>query len=200
MTHDEFLSNRQRLKFGVQRAALLTALGLAVFGGLILVAWGCWFPDFAMRAAGQLVATRGQAAGDARDNLDRTREGILVQVGKMVASENDPDSYEGKKTRLAALQPFFDQAHADRVAPRPELSFAATRPATVIQDPISGRTRPLNATASGAMDPQALANFGGQQESIAALVALANQRTRLESPVDPRQIVERDLAELQKKP
>ena len=196
MTGDGYLSVHQRLKFGVKRAVLVTALGVVIGGGLGLIAWGCWFPDYAIQSAGKLMITRGEAAADARAKLARTREGILVAVGKVIASEDDPDSYEAKKSRLAALQPFFDQAHADRVAPRPEISFDSTRPATVLQDPVSGRTMPLNGTASGAVDPKVLLDFNGKQESIAALVALANQRSRAEAPADPKEIVERDLAEL----
>jgi hypothetical protein len=39
-----------------------------------------------------------------------------------------------------------------------------------------------------------MAEFCGQTESLSALVAMANQRSRSEAPVDARAIVERDLA------
>ena len=191
-----FLHEGQRLKFGVQRAVLVSALTISLGGGLALIAWATRFPDLALRNTGKLMETREQAVLDSRVRLAGNREDILVQVARTIASDDDKDPFAAKKTRLAALNPFFTGAKAEREAKRPTLDFSTLSPVTVVQDPITGREIALNGTSTGTVDPRAMAAFCSQAESISALVALANQRARSEAPVDARAIVERDLAEL----
>jgi len=196
MNGDGFLSSRQRLKFGVQRAVLVSAVTLSLGGGLGLIAWATRFPDRALHLTGQLMAAREDAVLDARVHLATDREEILGKVAQIIVSDLDKDSFDAKKPRLAALNPFFLEARAQSVAKRPAISFETSTPLSVLQDPLSGREIVLNGTASGIVDPKAMAQFCGQAESLSALVALANQRSRSEAPVDAREIVERDLANL----
>ena len=194
MTHEDYLSSRERLKFGIQRAVLVTTLAASICGGLGLLAWAARFPDYAIQAAGNLLTIRGQADGDARIALAHLHEKTLVSLAKIIARD-DQGSIEERRARLKSLDSFFEQAQAEIKAPRPDLSFGDTSPVTVLQDPISKRFLALNATATGTVDPRVLEHFQGQCESLSALVWLANQRARREAPVDPRAIVERDLAE-----
>ena len=194
MTLDGFLSSRERLKFGVQRAVLVATMAASICGGLGLLAWAARFPDFALQAAGNLLTIRGQADGDARIALAHSHEKTLISLAKIIAGDQQ-GSIEERKARLKSLDSFFDQAQADIKATRSDLSFANTHPVTVLQDPISKRFLALNATPTGTVDPRVMEHFQGQTESLSALVWLANQRARREAPVDPRAIVERDLAE-----
>jgi len=193
-SHDEFLSSGERVKFGVQRAVLVTTLAASICGGLGLLAWAARFPDYALQAAGSLLAIRGQADGDARVALAHSRQKTLVSLAKIIAADKQ-GSIDERKARLKSLDPFFELTQVEIKAPRPDLSFADATPVTALQDPITKRFLALNTTSTGAVDPRVMERFQGQSESLSALVWLANERARREVPVDVKSIVQRDLAE-----
>jgi hypothetical protein len=194
MTSDNFLSSQERLKFGIQRAVLVTTLAASICGGLGLLAWAARFPDYALQAAGNLLTIRGQADGDARVAMAHYHEKTLVSLARIIAKD-DQCSVDERRARLKSLDSFFDQAQAEIKGTRQDISFADTRPVTVLQDPISKQFLAMNATPTGTVDPRVLERFQGQSESLSALVWLANERAMREAPVDGAAIVKRDLAE-----
>lgn len=190
----DYLTDRQRRKFATQRTTLLLALGMSFGACLGLLAWSVRFPDLALRQAAELTRTRALADHDARVHLARTRQVILARFAQDIAQDPGED-LSLRQERVHALTPLQAHLEEDAREPEPPLAdLADLSPVTKAHDPLTGQEVVLNTTATGTLDPTALARFEARPGTLSALLAERTRRIRVETPVDLAEVVHRDVA------